>query len=527
MNKFWLTIFCILLAILAVLSIVFGCLWKKVRDETDYDNQKVIIESYEKEVADLKSEIDSLHIDISILEEVKSSYESENADLINLKTDLEKEVADLKILNSNNDKTIAENQKRIAELQVRLEEYQTNLDEKNEEMERLNNEISKLKSLNSILESENLLYESTITSLNRQIVILNSKIVDLSNQLISNDNSLSVLNSKISQLEQSIAYYEQYISQLENGEQIAVTFEFAGSVYNIQIVSKSSKVSVVDPVSTEYFIFNYWEVDGERIDLSIYEFTANTKVVANVTKKYNVKFISDGLQYGVTQIVEENNCPELPMEPTKDKFRFIGWSLDGKTIIEDVENYEVTRDVSFIAIYESVITVTFMVDGEKIDEKVVLNGEIDDIPHAPLKKNFDFVGWSLNGSDILDFTEYYIEDSIVVIAKYEWVLNGTYVSSNYGTILVENDVPVSVTFNGKTIKFSSASKNGETYYYFNSTIKFNNPTSSVYVYFRISSLTMREDSVTGEKYFYAQVRLHSSSSSSSGSANITMSYKKV
>ena len=83
-----------------------------------------------------------------------------------------------------------------------------------------------------------------------------------------------------------MSYYEQYIAALENGEQVVATFEFDGSVYNIQIVNKNSLLTVTPPQSTAYVIFNGWTVNGELIDLETFRITENTKIVADVTHKY-------------------------------------------------------------------------------------------------------------------------------------------------------------------------------------------------------------------------------------------------
>lgn len=170
-------------------------------------------------------------------------------------------------------------------------------------------------------------------------------------QVANNSIIVSGLNSRISELEKSIAYYEQYISQLETGEQVVATFEYDGSVYNIQIVNKGSKLSVTSPTNTEYKIFNGWKVDEEFIDLDIFTITQNTKIVADVIYKYDVKF-SVNNEIISNQIVLKDGFANLPETPIKDGYDFVGWTLDGINVI-DVANYTITGNTIFVAKFVS------------------------------------------------------------------------------------------------------------------------------------------------------------------------------
>jgi hypothetical protein len=109
-------------------------------------------------------------------------------------------------------------------------------------------------------------------------------------------------------------------------------------------------VQIDDPVSTDYIIFNGWKVDGEFIDINTYEVLSNTKIVADVTYKYDVKFILEGEEFN-SQIVLENSAAMQPEDPTLQDKTFKGWSVNGHDIV-DVSTYPITETTIFVALFK-------------------------------------------------------------------------------------------------------------------------------------------------------------------------------
>ncbi len=295
---------------------------------------------------------------------------------------------------------------------------------KTEEIAELNKQITSLNNLISQLQNTNTLNVNTIASLNSQIESLNSQISNMILQNQTASSQITALNNEISKLQESINYYEQYIASLENGEQVVATFEFDGSVYNIQILNKNSIVTVTTPTSTDYVIFNYWTVNGEQVDLSTYQITTNTKFVANVTYKYDVKFKVDNTDYD-SQIVVKNGYATLPEEPTKAGYEFDGWSINGIDIVENISTTAVTQNVTYKAVFTQLHTVTFMSDGEIKSTQSVRNGEYANYSEIPVKTNYKFEGWSINGVDIIELSSYPIYSSVV----FDAIFSPTYFSS--------------------------------------------------------------------------------------------------
>ena len=359
------------------------------------DEYDTLINSYRDTITTQTDEISKLNSQIILLTNNNKDYEIQIASLESQKTELETNVSNLQTINSQNEITI------------------TGLNET------IRNEIN----------------SNTITSLNAQIISLNSQISELTYQLQNNGSIVTSLNNKIAQLEESIAYYENYIASLESGEQVVATFEFDGSVYNIQILNKNATASVITPTSTDYVIFNYWTVNGEQIDLSTYQFTTNTKVVANVTYKYDVKFMVDNEEHNA-QIVTSGTTATVPTEPTKSGYEFDGWSLNGVDIV-DVTQQTVTANVTYYAVFTQLHTVTFIYEDDTIDTQTVRNGEYATDVDVEDTTNKIFNGWLLNGATV-DVSTYKILGTTVFTADITYKYNVVFKVDNadYDTQLI-------------------------------------------------------------------------------------------
>ena len=366
------------------------------------DTYYISILDYQAQIKDYETLTENNKNTISILEQNK--------------TELQSQVDNLTTIKNSNEETISNLQVEVISLENQVKILTTSDSSKTEEIAELNKQITSLNNLISQLQNTNTLNVNTIASLNSQIESLNSQISNMILQNQTASSQITALNNEISKLQESINYYEQYIASLENGEQVVATFEFDGSVYNIQILNKNSIVTVTTPTSTDYVIFNYWTVNGEQVDLSTYQITTNTKFVANVTYKYDVKFKVDNTDYD-SQIVVKNGYATLPEEPTKAGYEFDGWSINGIDIVENISTTAVTQNVTYKAVFTQLHTVTFMSDGEIKSTQSVRNGEYAsnvDIESTTYKV---FNGWKID-SDIINISQYPIYSSVVFIADY-------------------------------------------------------------------------------------------------------------
>jgi len=328
-----------------------------------------------------------------------------------------------KLINSYRD-TITTQTDQISQLNSQITTLTNNNKDYRVQISNLNTQVENLQTLVNQLNATNDSNTATISILNNQIKLLNNQIESMQSVMTDNDRTIINLNNRITELEKSIEYYESYISDLETESQVVATFEFDGSIYNIQVLNKGGYASVVNPTSTEYVIFNGWMVDDVIIDLSTYQINDNTKFVANATYKYSVKFEVDGLVVN-SQIIEKDKFVTIPEEPTKEGYSFVGWSVDGSTII-DLTQYSIINDVKFIAVFKMQTATVTILDkqyGTTIGTKVVTVGEpigyLD--VEIPEKEGYEFKYWKSFYVSEIDLDTYIVRSDITIYPYYEQV----------------------------------------------------------------------------------------------------------
>lgn len=470
------------------------------RDEALYQKLKELTVSniqYQKQVEDLtkqKEELETensgLNSTIASLKNIKAENEATINSLQETITSNEKSISDL---------TIEKNklQNKVNELNAEIETLKSSSDSEKEtlqnlinsktaQIESLNNQITTLQANISQIQETNRLNTNTITSLNTQIANLNTQISDMTLASQNSTSRINALTNKINQLQESITYYENFIAQLENEEKVVATFEYDGSVYNIQIVSKGSIVIVTAPIATEDKIFNGWKVDGELVDLSTYTINSNTKFVADITYKQKVVFKTDTETTYNTQYVIKGQYATLPTAPTKAGYEFDGWSINGVDIVENIETTAVNEDTTYIAVFTKLHSVTFLYETETKDSQQVRNGSYATNVTVEDTTYKIFNGWTVNGT-LVDITTYKIVADTVFVAdvtyKYDvkfmvdeteynsqivtagsyptlptkptkngfyfvgWSIDGSNIIENVGTTAVNNNVTYIAIFN--------------------------------------------------------------------------------
>lgn len=374
---------------------------------TKYEYYKSLVDDYYVQVTTLNEEINKLSND-------NASYSTQVKNLTTQKTNLQTQVDNLTSIKEANESTIADLNNQITNLQSQVKNLTNSSEDKREQIGNLNTQISNLQNTVSQLQTTNKMNLDTITSLNNQISSLNAQISEMTENSQNYTGKINALNSKISELQKSIAYYEAYIAQLENAEQVVATFEFDGSVYNIQIVNKGSKLSVVTPTSTEYKIFNGWKVNGQAIDLNTFTITTNTKIVADITYKFDVKFKVEN-EIVSNQIIVKDNFASLPSNPTKDGYAFDGWSLNGVNVISDIATKPVTENTTYIAVFTKLHTVTFVYENETKSTQTIRNGELAKNVSITNTDYKVFNGWKVDNK-FVEVSSYAIYNDITFIA---------------------------------------------------------------------------------------------------------------
>lgn len=374
---------------------------------TKYEYYKSLVDDYYVQVTTLNEEINKLSND-------NASYSTQVKNLTTQKTNLQTQVDNLTSIKEANESTITDLNSQITNLQSQVKNLTNSGEDKSEQIANLNTQITNLQNTVSQLQTTNKMNLDTITSLNSQISSLNDQISEMTENSQNYTGKINALNSKISELQKSIAYYEAYIAQLENAEQVVATFEFDGSVYNIQIVNKGSKLSVVTPTSTEYKIFNGWKVNGQTIDLNTFTITTNTKIVADITYKFDVKFKVKN-EIISSQIIIKDNFASLPSNPTKEGYEFDGWSLNGVNVISDIATKPVTENTTYIAVFTKLHTVTFVFENETKSTQIIRNGGLAKNVSITNTDYKVFNGWKVDNK-FVEVSSYAIYNDITFIA---------------------------------------------------------------------------------------------------------------
>lgn len=424
---------------------------------TDKEEYVTLIAGYRDTITTLNDNVSQLTSQVTILKNNNKDYSKQVETLSTQKNDLQKQVDNLTIIKTNNDKTISDLNTQISNLQKQVTDLTKSGEDKSEQISQLNNQIINLQNTVSQLQTTNDMNLNTITSLNTQIANLNNQISEMTLLSQTANTQIASLNNKINELQKSITYYESYIAQLENGEQVVATFEFDGSVYNIQIVNKGSKLSVTTPASTDYKIFNGWKINGSIVDLSTYIINTNTKIVADITYKYDVKFKVDDTVYN-NQIITKNGYATLPANPTKTGYEFDGWSLNGVDVISDITTKQVTENTTYVAVFTKLHTVTFIYENETKSTQTIRNGKFATTVNIDNTDYKIFNGWKINDT-IVDLSTYKIVADTTFIAdityKYDVIFkvdntiyNSQIVAKNGYATLPTNPTKDGYEFNG-------------------------------------------------------------------------------
>ena len=310
-------------------------------------------------------------------------------------------------------KLLSQKETAISALNIQIEQLKGSINSKENSINELKAQIRKLN-----LAIEN--YENST-----KIAELNNKIDELNSQIQSLNSTINSLTTEKNQMQETIDYYENYINSIESETDVFATYEFAGKIYQIQQVTKNSSPAVIEnPTSTAYVIFNYWELNGQRVNPSEVVLTSNTKFIANVTYKFDVNFVSKNEAIS-TSIVTKNDYATEPTNPTKAHHTFLGWSLNKVDVIS-VSETPIVKNTTFYAVFEiEQLSVKFMNENNLITTKSVDYGstfdEISNSVIAPDIEDFKFIGWKKQNGELMNSNSV-IESNLELTAVYEQVI---------------------------------------------------------------------------------------------------------
>ena len=160
------------------------------------------------------------------------------------------------------------------------------------------------------------------------------------------------------------AKWEKKEEQTVSTKKYTVSFDTdGGSKINNQTVQQNNKVKKPLNPTKDGFVFVEWQLNGKT-----YNF--NTAVTSNITlkavwkekesvKEYTVTFDSDGGSAVEKQVIIENGTAVKPEDPTKEKYKFLGWYLGEQLYSFDTK---ITKDITLKAKWEYIPTVTYKIE---------------------------------------------------------------------------------------------------------------------------------------------------------------------
>lgn len=339
--------------------------------------------------------------------------------------------------------TIINNNDEISILNNKIRERDDLIIEKNNKISENEKTIN---SLNNELENKDISIaekEAKVQSLTRENNSLKQEIIELSDEILSYKNSISDLEKDIDNLNKSIEYYKKFITALETDSQAVATFIYDGSVYSILMVQKGSTATLVNPKDTAHITFNGWYVDGELVSLENYPLNENTTFTANLTYSYDVIFTVDEDDYN-SQIIVKDSYPTTPSEPTKLGYIFKGWSLNGVSLV-DPSTTPITRNITFIAIFEKVHSVEFKLDGNTISNQSIENNDFATLPETSEYYQINY--WTVDGERV-NVATYPITKDTVFVANFsrKYDVKFMYEDTEFNKqIVVDGNTPNMVT----------------------------------------------------------------------------------
>lgn len=217
-------------------------------------------------------------------------------------------------------------------------------------------------------------------------------------------------------------------------------------------VSEGSSFELPEEPTRDGYVFKGWYLEDENNLLNPGELitvTENLEIKAKWVKLYTYKY--DNTEYVK---VEEGTKISIDDAPEAEGCTFAGWS-DGTNTYQPDDEYEITSDVEFTAIWN--VTVTFVSEHTEHEAVTIKKGSTLDLPN-PTVEGYDFDGWFNEGDEKVD-SPYTVDANITLTAKWTKLWTVTYMSDG-----VEIDSEIVRDGESIVLKAPSIEKTGYTFY---------------------------------------------------------------
>lgn len=223
---------------------------------------------------------------------------------------------------------------------------------------------------------------------------------ELEDKIVYYQNLVDQCNTKINELNKTVAEKNQKIEEL-----------------NSSISSKDSDIAEMEEI-----IRNNNETIKElraqitKLENSIEEYKS---LVNSLKASYEVTatFIFDGQVHKVA-VVKRGECVGTVADPTSStSAEFNGWQVNGVTV--DPETYVLEDDTIFIAATTQRHRVDYFANSEIFTTQYVTNNQMPTSVDEPTLFGHNFLGWSLDGVNVVETTTYPITANTTFYAVFE------------------------------------------------------------------------------------------------------------
>lgn len=296
-------------------------------------------------------------------------------------------------------------------------------------------EIDTLKKQDEINKATITSLENQIDGLNCKISSLNAQKTELENQVETDNETLESLNIQIEELKNEILNLETDIESL-NTNLTSLISERDNLVQDIEdkntnIVSLNNQIAVLQSEKTtlenniseltleiEQYHTTVTEKDDEiarlQGSIKVYEDyiageESDSEVFAIFTLEDNVYAINKSTKNGLAYLENEPQSTDI--------YIFNGWKVNGEYV--DLSTYKLTCNTTFEADIVYLRHVYYIADGVSCGSSLLKDGEyIETEVKAPEKSGYTFMGWSLDGVNVVTTVGTEVRADITYYAVY-------------------------------------------------------------------------------------------------------------
>ncbi len=249
-------------------------------------------------------------------------------------------------------------------------------------IDELSSTIDELSSNLAVEVAQNEENKALINTLRNNVSDLQQTISDLQSVNTADIETINTLNAQIVSLNNMIITLSANIEQSSN-----------------TIVQLNAKITTLENTISYY----------EKL-LSAY--VDETKVIATFKD-------ADGGVYNV-QVINKNSSVSVNLPTDSEYVKYLGWSIDGENIIDDLSSYPLSEDTTFIPVYIRSYDVLFISDSVILNSQIIESGCCASVIESPIKSGYYFKGWTIDGNTLIDdVSQYVITENTTFIASFD------------------------------------------------------------------------------------------------------------